>query len=232
VPGSLESFQNGLELFIQDRYHELIESLTAEDKAIENPPLFRGKGHWRKVNNWKLQRELKFSWEKPLRKQDLIQYAVLSWFLPFRYLFEVQESLLYICERQLEFFDIQIYLETKELMIKALYMETIVTQRELFGNILSGYITKKVSDSEGGKPRRVKLPLRISILWTEPTKVHPPQRKRGYNDHGALQSRDHRVRRQEIEKEAAKRHDELNSKRIQARIHLLQLKVEVEGEGS
>jgi len=231
---SFVRFSKDLERFITKLFRELLDTLVAEEEVINNPPLdFTGKGSQRKTEDWKLERQLTFKWVRPQCQYDIIQYAVLSWYLPFRYQFEVQESLGDMCQKNMNYFNLQIYLESKEFMLKALFLETIVTKRALFGNILTGYIQKERYIGKDGRYHRGQKKLRVSLSWILPRKSIPSKRKRGYNDHGSLAPKDLRILREELRNLASLESLEYEQKRQRIRIEYLYLKynLSLKGEG-
>lgn len=172
--------------------------------------------------------EIQLDITRPLNRRSLLNYIVLSWELPPLSRFELQESLRALCTQQLQFYSYQIYLESKELMLAALYRETHVSQRTLFGRVLDFRNHRKVGKDEQGKPKFVvedlKCKLRVRVNF--PSK-RSETRRRGYNDHGSLAREDIRKLREEIATEGIRLQAELERKRLNSKIELAHLRMEL-----
>jgi hypothetical protein len=229
-------FCHEIEKVVRSKFRPVLEAVDAEEAAITNPPLYlSGKGKQKKLLNWQLERELRFKWNVPTRRLDILQYCILSWYLPFRHRFEVQEALGQLCRQNLMNFTLLVLLEDKDLMLQALYSGLIVSHRELFGSVLKGYILKKVPRSseerQGNYSIRIKVPIKITINWELPKKPRRTQRKRGYDDHGSLLPQDRKAVREANSTNRSELHNEISINRLKARIELLNLKLRIRNLG-
>jgi hypothetical protein len=130
------------------------------------------------------KKEIFINYPKLSTKRDLVKYSILSWFLPPYTRFELQEVLRQKALAH-RYFEVEVYLHSKELCAGALYLETDYRLNDVFGNILQKGIfcwTKTLLGS------RVKVKNKDFCFLKLKNKQKPkhPQRKRGYNDHGSL----------------------------------------------
>lgn len=188
----LRQFKRSLEKFVRTKpnLRNLIVDCAASELAVTNT-LCKGFTIYseQRVDLTRNPYEIFLRISRPLNAKTLLQYCILSWYLPDLSKFELQESLRKECTQNLDFYDYQIYLMSEDLMLAALLQETHVSRRTLFGNILTGTMSVKMLGTDGtSKVRQRPLILRLGI------KVSPePRRKirrRGYNDHGSRAPQD------------------------------------------
>lgn len=226
---SFEQFKKGFEKFLQTstRLQEVLNSAAASELVVTNTHLqgfIQVDGKRRQLSEINYEHRLRIS--RPFNSQLFLQYAILSWYLPPISRFELQESLRNYCTHDLNYWDYQIYLESQDLMMAAIFRETHVTHRTLFGNILTGYYFQKVT--ENGKTRTIKSKVRIKLTIEVPSRTRPKVYRRGYNDHGSSAPEDKKILRRELETEGNKIQSEIELERLNRAISYHHLKLSLE----
>jgi hypothetical protein len=218
-----QDFNKGLENYIQLIFSSTLQQCEASEQVVTNTLQsleFRTSDGKHDLRYEPF--EIKLRVNLPLQKNQLLQLCILSWWMPPITKFELQEFLRKSCRQNLNFFDYQIYLNSKELCLAALFLETHVSKRTLFGNILTGKYMLRQKDSTGRKlvsKHKLKVLLEIE-LHKKPRKK---EYRRGYNDHGSLPPTDEVNRRKVSEDISTSLHLELEKKRVEAKIQLLSL---------
>lgn len=196
---SFPNFVKGLEKHIDKVFGQLLQNSCARNldvvsKHLENRTL----GIEKDINQWN-NSEIRLSIPKIFKKDYILKYAILSWYLDPHTRFELQEFLRNRCTQQSLFEFKFLYLESKELLLYTLYRENDCKHGHLFGNILQPgvYETIKYNLPDGSPEeiRRVKDDRFVLFEYIQP-KTKKPAFKRGYNDHGSQAPDDVKVRRQ------------------------------------
>lgn len=222
------NFKEGLEKHIQLRFHSLLVQCEASELVVTNTLRTLKFRDAKGIHDLQFEPfEIKLRINRPLQQGQILQLAILSWWCPPLTQFELQESLRKECTSNLSIFDYQIYLESKELCLAALFLETHVSKRTLFGNILTGKY--RVRQRVPGEKtitflKNLKVQLEIELYREPRKKVY----RRGYNDHGSLPPTDTVGIRKLNEEISTSLHLELEKKRLEARINHLRLKYKVE----
>jgi len=218
-----QNFIKGLELHMKKTFFFLIQDSEAEELVVTSTlstQKFLGPKGILDLTSETFEIKLKIP--KPLNYRLIFQLSILSHWLPSYTKFELQEYLRNICTQNLNFYDLQIYLQDKNLCLGALFLDTHVNKRTLFGNILTG--TYEVKQQNVGKVSISKYKLKISLR----IKINSPAKrsdfKRGYNDHGSLPPVDVSIRKKENTITGKGLHWELERKRLESAIHLHQIK--------
>lgn len=221
---SFSNFCQGLNKHVRKTFGTLLQTSCARNQAVIATHLNRRRRGIRKNITEYNNSELRIYIPRIFKKEYIIKYAVLSWYMESNTRFYLQEILRAKCE-QLGYPEIKfLYLYSRELMMFTLFSENDLKLGNLFGNILQPGVNVNINYIDSyGNPRNEKQ-LRADYFdiqeYIQP-KAKKSAFKSGYDDHGSMASLDVKARREankslfSLEKELEKQNAELRAKNKQ-----------------
>jgi len=183
-------FVNGLEgFFASEPHRSFFEKIAAHEQAVISKQLNFVLENMGDLPSEILVRKFHLkNWENPNSPRDVLKMAILSWWMSPQTAHEVQD-VLRILIRQKHMLYLDCYLQSKEITLALLYLETDVKHSDLFGNLLLLKMRKTFRGSDGEKEisRRfqVKIPD-LELTWEIPPRPKKKGFRKGYHDHGSM----------------------------------------------
>lgn len=214
-------FCKGLDKHINKTFATLLKQSEAENQAVISKHLEAQSKKVLEVQE--IGEEITLRVPRLFKKEYIIKYSILSWYLDPWTQFELQEFLRKKCT-QLGFFEIEaLYLYSKELMLYTIFSENDCSHGSLFGNILQPGVYENITVISPEKTKKLRV-KKSDFIFLSLKQRKPPKKKvyrRGYNDHGSMPPWDKKARTEAnmlldyYERELERQRSQLHSKNKQ-----------------